>query len=70
MGQWAEKKKKDRKTSQSRQKNKRGDSKVESNDSPEVPDRVGGRDCRGSKRTPQTQTKTNTGRHGHKPTQI
>ena len=29
----------DRKSNRSRQKNKRGDSKVESNDSPEIPDR-------------------------------
>ena len=33
------KKKKDRKTNRTRQKNKRGDSKVESNDSPVIPDR-------------------------------
>ena len=31
--------KKDRKSNRTRQKNKRGDSKVESNDSPEIPDR-------------------------------
>ena len=31
--------KKDRKSNRSRQKNKRGDSKVESNDSPDIPDR-------------------------------
>ena len=30
-------KKKDRKSNRTRQKNKRGDSKVESNDSPEIP---------------------------------
>ena len=30
---------KDRKGNRTRQKNKRGDSKVESNDSPEIPDR-------------------------------
>ena len=35
-GQLAEK---DRKSNRTRQKNKRGDSKVESNDSPEIPDR-------------------------------
>ena len=35
-GQQAEK---DRKGNRTRQKNKRGDSKVESNDSPEIPDR-------------------------------
>ena len=29
----------DRKSTRTRQKNKRGDSKVESNDSPEIPDR-------------------------------
>ena len=40
MEQQAEK---DRKSNRTRQKNKRGDSKVESNDSPEIPDRgVGG----------------------------
>ena len=38
MDQQAEKKK-DRKNNRIRQKNKRGDSKVESNDSPEIPDR-------------------------------
>ena len=32
-------KKKDRKSNRTRQKNKRGDSKVESSDSPELPDR-------------------------------
>ena len=31
--------KKDKKSNRSRQKNKRGDSKVESNDSPDIPDR-------------------------------
>ena len=30
--------KKDRKSNRTKQKNKRGDSKVESNDSPEIPD--------------------------------
>ena len=35
-------KKKDRESNSTRQKNKRGDSKVESNDSPEIPERVGG----------------------------
>ena len=40
MGQLAEKKKKkDRKSNRTKQKNKRGESKVESNDSPEVPDK-------------------------------
>ena len=39
MDQQAEKKKKDRQSNRTRQKNKRGDSKVESNDSPEIPDR-------------------------------
>ena len=39
MDQQAAKKKKDRKSNRTRQKNKRGDSKVESNDSPEIPDR-------------------------------
>ena len=40
MNQQAEeKKKKDRKSNGTRQKNKRGDSKVESNDNPEIPDR-------------------------------
>ena len=34
--------KKDRESNSTRQKNKRGDSKVESNDSPEIPERVGG----------------------------
>ena len=39
-GQRAEKKKgSDRKSNRTRQKNVRGDSKVESNDSPEIPDR-------------------------------
>ena len=33
-------KKLDRKSNRARQKNKRGDSKVESNDSPEIPDRT------------------------------
>ena len=33
---------KDRKSNRTRQKNRRGDSKVESNDSPEIPDRGGG----------------------------
>ena len=33
--------KKDRKSNRTRQKNTRGDSKVESNDSPEIPDRGG-----------------------------
>ena len=36
MDQQAEK---DRKSNRTRQKNKRGDSKVESNDSPQIPDR-------------------------------
>ena len=46
--QKAEKKrrKKDRKSNGTRQKNKRGNSKVESNDSPETPDGGGGRDIR------------------------
>ena len=34
-----QKKRSDRKGNKTRQKNKRGDSKVESNDSPEIPDR-------------------------------
>ena len=38
MDQQAEKRN-DRKSTRTRQKNKRGDSKVESNDSPEIPDR-------------------------------
>ena len=38
MDQQAEKRK-DRKGNRTRLKNKRGDSKVESNDSPEIPDR-------------------------------
>ena len=38
-GDWASRQKKDRKSNRIRQKNKRGDSKVEWNDSPEVPDR-------------------------------
>ena len=40
-GEWAsgQKKRHDRKSNGSRQKNKRGDSKKESNDSPEIPDR-------------------------------
>ena len=33
--------KKDRESNRTRQKNKRGDSKVESNDSPMIPDRGG-----------------------------
>ena len=48
MDQQAEKKKKkkryDRKSNRTRQKNRRGDRKVESNDSPEVSDRGGGGD--------------------------
>ena len=40
MGQQAEKRE-DKKGNRTRQKNKRGDSKVESNDSPEIPDRGG-----------------------------
>ena len=47
MGQQAEQKdlagKKDRKSIRTRKKSKRGDSKVESNDSPEILDRGGGR---------------------------
>ena len=41
MDQQAEKRKKrtDRKSNRTRQKNKRADSKVASNDSPEIPDR-------------------------------
>ena len=39
MDQLAERKKKDEKSNKTRQKNKRGNSKVESNDSPEIPDR-------------------------------
>ena len=39
MDKQAEKKPKNRKSNGTRQKNKRGDSKVESNDSPEIPDR-------------------------------
>ena len=35
----AGRKRSDRKSNRTRQKNKRGDSKVESNDSPEIPDR-------------------------------
>ena len=35
----ASRKREDRKDNRTRQKNKRGDSKVESNDSPEIPDR-------------------------------
>ena len=35
----AGRKRSDRKGNRTRQKNKRGDSKVESNDSPEIPDR-------------------------------
>ena len=34
-----QKKRQDRKSNRTKQKNKRGDSKVESNDSPEIPDR-------------------------------
>ena len=43
MGQQAGKKKekKDRKSNRTRQKNKRADSKVESSDSPGIPDRGG-----------------------------
>ena len=36
-GEWASRQKKD--TNRTRQKNKRGDSKAESNDSPEIPER-------------------------------
>ena len=39
MDQQAGKKKKDRESNRTRQKSQRGDSKVESNDSPEIPDR-------------------------------
>ena len=39
MDQQAEEKKKDRKSNRTGQKNKRGDSKVESNNSPEIPGR-------------------------------
>ena len=39
MDQQAKKKRSDRKSNRTRQKNKTGDSKVESNDSPEIPDR-------------------------------
>ena len=41
-GEWTsgqEKKRKDRNSSRTMQKNKKGDSTVESNDSPEIPDR-------------------------------
>ena len=38
MGQQAEKRQ-DRKSNRTRQRNKRGDSKLELNDSPEIPDR-------------------------------
>ena len=38
-GPAGKKKKKDRKSNRTGQKNKRRDSKVESNDSPEIPDR-------------------------------
>ena len=38
-GEWTSRQKKDRKNYKTRQKNKRGDSKLESNDSPEIPDR-------------------------------
>ena len=40
-GEWTsrQKKRSDRKSNRTRQKNKRGDSKVESNDSPKIPDR-------------------------------
>ena len=41
MDQQAEKKMLDRKSNRTRQKNKRGDSTVESNDSPEISDRGG-----------------------------
>ena len=43
-GEWTsrqKRKKKDKKSNRTRQKNKRGDRKVESNDSPEIPDRGG-----------------------------
>ena len=39
MNQLAEKKGQDRKSNRTRQKNRRGNSKVESNDSPEIPHR-------------------------------
>ena len=44
LGEWASRqkkrrKKRDRESDRTRQTNKRGDSKVESNDSPEIPDR-------------------------------
>ena len=40
-GEWTSRQKKryDKNSNRTRQKNKRGDSKVESNDSPEIPDR-------------------------------
>ena len=41
MDPQAQKKRYDRKSNRTRQENKRGDSKVESNDSPEIPDRGG-----------------------------
>ena len=42
FGAWASRqKKKDKKSNRAQQKNKRGDSKVESNDSPGIPDRGG-----------------------------
>ena len=44
MGKQTEKK--DRVINRAQQKNKRGDSKVESNDSPEIPDKGGGGDIR------------------------
>ena len=37
--EWTSRQTEDRKSTRTRQKNKRGDSKVESNDSPEIPDR-------------------------------
>ena len=39
LGEWASRQKKYRKSNRTWQKNKRGDSKVEPNDSPEIPDR-------------------------------
>ena len=46
-GRKEQKEKKDRKSNGTRQKNKRGDNKVESNDSPEIPDRVEASDIPG-----------------------
>ena len=55
MDQQAEKRQ-DRKSNRTRQKNKTGDSKVESNDSPEIPDRRETKDIPGLPSGESTKT--------------